>query len=99
MSVKRSPERIVFSRLPHLAGVETIMVENCEPRIWRNYHETFTTCVALRAKTPPAEWVYRGKTYFANAGGLQLMEPGEIHSSKKEVHSVSFCVLMISPAV
>jgi hypothetical protein len=27
------------------------------------------------------------------------MEPGEVHSSKKEVHSVSFRVLMISPTI
>jgi AraC-like DNA-binding protein len=99
MSIRQPPERIILSAPPALPGVQTMAVENCQPRIWRAYHETFTTCVALKAETPPMEWVYRRKTHLAFAGGLQLMEPGEMHSSKKEVHSVSFRVLMISPEV
>jgi AraC-like DNA-binding protein len=46
---------------------------------------------------PAAEWVYRGKSYFARAGGLQLMEPGETHANKKDVYATSFRVLMIPP--
>jgi AraC-like DNA-binding protein len=99
MPIKPSKQRIAFSRPPHLPGVQVLIVDDCEPRIWRAYHETFTTSIALRAEIPPAAWVYRGKTHFQNVGGLQLIEPGETHSNTKQVHSVSFRVLMIPPAV
>jgi AraC-like DNA-binding protein len=98
MSTKKSQERIILSAPAHVPGVQTLIVDDCEPRAWKAYHETFTTCVALKSGVTAAEWTYRGKSHFAGVGDLMLMEPGEAHANKRDVYSASFRVLMISPA-
>lgn len=96
MSSIQSSERIIFSSTPHLAGVQMLIVDNAGPRVWKAYHETFTTCVVLGSQSGSAEWVYRGKTHVAGVGGMQFMEPGETHANKKPVDGASFRVLLIS---
>jgi AraC-like DNA-binding protein len=45
------------------------------------------------------EWTYRGKLHRSGAGGLMLMEPGEVHANPYAVPACDFRALFIAPAL
>lgn len=75
-------EVITFSRPPGLSGVEIMAADN-SPRLCRVYHETYTVCTLFDAGGGGAEWAYRSRLHSAGAGELMLMEPGELHATKR----------------
>lgn len=98
MSVGQEIERIEFSRLADLPGVEIMRVEGSR-RHWRVYHETYTVCTVPACNAFSAEWVYRRKTHLAEPPVIMFMEPGELHVNKSMPGAATFWVLDITPAV
>jgi AraC-like DNA-binding protein len=97
MEASSNAERVVYSRPADLPLVELLQVDNCARR-WRVFHETYTVCTGLSISRL-AEWRYRGHTHSQGAGGLMLMEPGELHANTGVTSPASFRVLMIDPSV
>lgn len=91
-------EHVTFSRPPGLPGVEIMAVANSR-RLYRMYHETYTVCTLLDGGGGGPEWTYRRHLHAAGAGGLMLMEPGELHATKRiSGTGGTFRVLMVSAA-
>jgi AraC-like DNA-binding protein len=97
MEAQTGAESVVWGRPPDLPRVELLQVDNCARR-WRVFHETYTVCTGL-AIARPTEWRYRRRTHSQDAGGLMLMEPGELHANTGVTAPASFRVLMIDPSV
>lgn len=88
-------ERIEYRRPPEMPGVEVLWGERCARR-WRVFHETYSICAVF---TDGTEWTYRGKLHSAKAGGLMLMEPGEVHAMPHAVPPGDFRALFIAPSL
>jgi len=96
-SDSRAPiESIVFASPPALPGVQVMTVrDSC--RLIRYYHETYSICSLLQLGCRGPEWVYRGRTHEAVDGDIMLMEPGELHVTKKVEMAKHYAVVMIAP--
>lgn len=81
-----------------MPGVEVLRADRAGRR-WAWYHQTYTVCAVVDDHGGGAEWVYRGKTYRIGTGGLQLMQPGEIHRNSRVLLPGTFRVLFLEPAV
>lgn len=97
MQTPSGAERVEYCRPADLDSIEVLLVDNCARR-WRAFHESYTTCTGLSINRP-AEWRYRGKTYYQPADGLNLMEPGEVHSNTKITDIASFRVMLMAPSL
>lgn len=93
---ERLEEKINFWRSPILPEVEVLSVDNGQ-HLWRVFHETYTICT-IRSDAW-GEWIYRGKLTTGNPGELMLLEPGEIHDTKKMRPFSSFRVLFLNPVM
>jgi len=60
------------------------------------FHDTYTVCSCTKSAS---EWTYRSKTHYESAGGVMLMEPGEIHVTTRIAGPADFRVLFIDPSV
>lgn len=89
-------ERVEVQRMPDLAGVEVLLVDDCARR-WTAIHTTYSICTGL-AIGRPAPWRYRGRVHLQPADGISLMEPGEVHTNTVQTDVASFRVLFIDPA-
>lgn len=88
-----------FIRPPALPGVE-VMTGERSPHLWRVYHETYTVCFVPPERNPRGfhvDWRYRGRSLTHPAGGALLMEPGEVHVTRRLSGPASFWVLQIDP--
>lgn len=75
-------------------GVELLWAER-STRLWRWYHETYSLCTIT---TGPAQWAYRGKQLWTRPGETMMMEPGEVHDSRRLPRGFStFRVVLLSP--
>ena len=90
-------ERIEYRRVAEMPGVEVLRAERCG-RAWRVYHETYSICSLLRVSGTEVRWTYRGKPHSSRAGGLMLMEPGEVHASGVQ-RPVDFRALFLAPSL
>lgn len=94
-------EVVRFVRPDALPEVE-IMVGERSPRLWRVYHETYTACLVPGEWNPPGfqvNWRYRSRGLTHPAGGALLMEPGEVHVTRRLSGPASFYVVQIEPRV
>lgn len=91
-----NPEKIRWFSPLELPGTELLWAEN-SGRLWRVYHETYTVCAPL---APASEWFYRGRDLRTEAGGLMMMEPGELHVTRRMPGGpCTFRVLLLSPVL
>lgn len=88
-------ERVRAIRRPSLPEVELLVVDDCE-RKWRVFHECYTF-VLDRSPRPSAEWWYRGKTHLAQPGVSGLIEPGEVHVTRKVLAPGSITAIQVDP--
>lgn len=88
-------ETIAYSCPPQIPGVQLLAVAN-SGRLCRVYHETYTVCTILAGE---AEWSYRGRTHRSEAGGLMIMEPGELHATKRINKVGTYRVVLIPASV
>lgn len=94
----REPGFIRFIRYEALPGVEVMDVQGVS-RKWSYFHETYTLCVARWVEdTRDVRWRYRRGTHLMGANGVQLMEPGELHSNLDVAPPANFSVLLLNPA-
>lgn len=63
------------------------------------HHDTFTASLVGGNQTLNATWTYRGKSQAVGAGQMQLMEPGEAHTTNSVSEPASFFVIWWSPDV
>src|SRR5689334_1432042 len=91
-------ESIKFTPLAGVAGVDVLSVRH-SPRLWRVYHETLTVCTVLPETQGRSEWIYRGRWHEAYRNRLMILEPGEIHDTRRQRGSASFETLLIQPSV
>lgn len=96
-----SPERIQIQRLDAVPDAEIFDVRN-STRLWRVFHETYDICLVPFAGNHPAGvahlW-YRGQMHRATPGSVTLMEPGEMHVTKRfELPATHFWFMHIQPA-
>lgn len=92
-------EEISYVRPDALPGVELLRVES-SARLWRVYHDTYSICTVLdRGTRLRSEWRYRGRDHVATEASLMMMEPGELHVTRRISHAGSFRVLLIDPEV
>lgn len=91
-------ERIEYRPLPELPGIEVLWAVQCAQR-WRVYHETYAVCSMLDLSGGETEWTYRGRLHTSKAGGLMLIEPGEVHANPRAIPPCDFRALFIAPAV
>ena len=96
-------ERIEYCRVPELPGVEVLRADQ-SARLWRVYHENYAVCSLHRLDGLVTRWTYRGKLHGSGAGGLMLVEPGEVHVNPRSdnplpIRPADFRVLFIAPAV
>ena len=92
-------EHVWYVRPPALPGVEILAVDS-SPRLWRVYHDTYSICTVLnRGRDGVCEWRYRGRDYSATKRSLMMMEPGELHVTKRLSYAGTFRVLLLNPSV
>jgi AraC-like DNA-binding protein len=97
----RPGERVRVCRPPALPGVELMVVERSD-RLWRAYHETYGVCLPPLAANPRGghnEWWYRGRLQRQSIGELSLVEPGELHVTRRVTGPASFFVALFHPAL
>lgn len=91
-------ERIEWRRSRALPAVEVLAGEHVTRR-FRFFHETYTVCSMLDISGGECRWAYRGRRYSARAGGLALMEPGEVHVNTHAMRPCKFRALFVPPAL
>jgi AraC-like DNA-binding protein len=92
-------EHVAFVRPLSLPGVEVLVAER-SPRLWRVYHDTYSICTVFdRGQRIASNWRYRARDHVATERSLMMMEPGELHVTKRLNHAGSFRVLMMDPSV
>jgi AraC-like DNA-binding protein len=98
LSTDKPGERLSLWRLPGLEGVEFCSVSG-STRLWNAYHETYTVSHLRGPESLTASWHYRGREQSAHAGDLQLMEPGEVHTTRRLSEPAAFFVVCWPKAV
>lgn len=82
-----------------LPGVE-MMIGERSPQLWRVYHETYTACLVPGERNPSGfhvDWRYRSRSLTHPADGALLMEPGEVHVTRRLSGPATFWVIQIDP--
>lgn len=92
-------EEIRFVRPPALPEVE-LMIGERSAHLWRVFHETYTVCLVPEEENEAGfffDWRYRGREMRHGAGGALLMEPGEVHVTRRLSGPADFRVLQVAP--
>lgn len=90
-------ERVSVVRPAAIPDVELLVIDDSE-RPWQVYHETYTFAAA-RMHCKVADWWYRGKLYTATPNIAALLEPGELHVTKKVYAPADVTAIQIQPHV
>jgi len=93
-------ERIRYEALPDLPGVQ-LLVAHRSARLWRVLHDTYSICIIPENVNPPgarSHWCYRGRSYTVQPGWAMLIEPGEVHVTKRVNGAADFFVVMLDPS-
>lgn len=97
-STDRPGERLWAAR--PLRGVEVLAVRGSH-RHWCESHDTFTVALVHREQGEVvAEWRTRGRTLSTGRGELMLIEPGDVHVTRRvqaRTGAADFDVLRFSP--
>jgi AraC-like DNA-binding protein len=94
-------EAVRLERHAALPGVESLVIERTT-RLWRFYHETYTWSLVPAAgngSLAGCKWWYRGRDHRLHPGGVALMEPGELHVTKRIEEPTDCWVALLSPAL
>lgn len=94
----RPGERLSIHRATHLPGVEFWTVRD-STRHWAMHHDTFTASLVAGRASMNATWSYRGRKHDISVGQMQLMEPGEAHTTTRVSEPASFFVIWWKPEV
>lgn len=99
-STDRPGERVSVAR-PH-RDVEIVSVEHSH-RHWCEAHDGFTVALIHREQAElVAEWRTRCRSLSTERGGLMLIEPGDVHVTKRvraRVGAANFDVVRFSPSL
>ena len=87
-------ERIEWRRHEHIPGVEILTAEH-SPTHWRSFHETYTVSALVDCEF--TEWIYRSRLRSATTGDIALMQPGELHVTRKVTRPQSFRAVFFAP--
>ena len=90
-------ERVSVVRSTAIPDVELLVIDN-SARPWQVYHETYTFAAARMTRTV-ADWWYRGKLYTATPNVAALLEPGEMHVTKRVYAPADLTAIQIQPRV
>lgn len=90
-------ERVTVARSAAIPDVELLVIDNSS-RPWQVYHETYTFAAA-RMTRMVADWWYRGKLYTATPHVAALLEPGELHVTKRVYAPADVTAIQIQPRV
>jgi AraC-like DNA-binding protein len=90
-------EAVSVVRPAAVPDVELLIIDNSE-RAWKVYHETYTFAAA-RMRTKVADWWYRGKLYAAIPNVSALLEPGELHVTKRVYAPCDVTAIQVRPSV
>ncbi len=98
-SSKRSREPISQEtvRVLHpadLPGVEALHVTHAD-RLWTVYHTMYSFCSVLDSGDGHSEWSCRGRIHQAWTGRTMLVQPGDLHVTRRITHPGNFEVLQI----
>ncbi|HEY3255493.1 MAG TPA: AraC family transcriptional regulator [Polyangiaceae bacterium] len=94
----RPGERLTVHRVGRLPGVEFWTVRD-SMRHWAMHHDTFTASLVASRPSMNATWSYRGRKHDISTGEMQLMEPGEVHTTTHVSEPASFFVIWWHPDV
>ncbi|MEI9950317.1 MAG: AraC family transcriptional regulator [Pseudomonadota bacterium] len=94
----RPAERLSVHRVACLPGAEFWTVRD-SMRHWSMHHDTFTASLVGGRPSLNATWLYRGRKQGVSAGQMQLMEPGEAHTTTSVSEPASFFVIWWHPDV
>lgn len=72
-------ERVRWTAIAGQPGVELLWAEHSR-QLWRWFHETYSVCTLLSA---PSDWTYRNRHLQTREGETMMMEPGEVHVTRK----------------
>jgi AraC-like DNA-binding protein len=89
-------ERIEWRRHEHIPGVEVLTAEHSQTH-WRSFHETYTISALVDCEC--TEWSYRSRLRSARTGDIALMQPGELHVTRKVSRPQSFRAVFFAPAI
>src|SRR5690349_6085671 len=90
-------ERVSVVRPAAIPDVELLVIDR-SARPWQVYHETYTLAAA-RMTCRVADWWYRGKLYSATPGIAALLEPGEMHVTRRVYAPADVTAIQIQPHV
>ena len=91
-------ESIVFERPVNFTGIEIIRGQNVS-RPMRMFHEHYCLCRVHEAHGGHNVWTYRGRVMEAGQGSVMMMQPGEMHATRKITAPVDFSVLQLTPSL
>lgn len=93
-------EVVRYVRPEAIPDVE-LMIGERSRHLWRVFHETYTVCLVPEEENEAGffvDWRYRGREMRHGAGGALLMEPGEVHVTRRLSGPADFRVLQVAPA-
>src|ERR1700679_851472 len=93
-------ETIRFYQPKDLTGVEVLAVDN-SPKLWRWFHQTYSICTVFgfdSLQQGQTRWAYRGREQSIGMRSTMMMEPGEIHDTRKMTGPCSFRTTLFDPA-
>lgn len=90
-------EAVSVVRPAAVPDVELLIIDD-SARAWKIYHETYTFAAA-RMRSKVADWWYRGKLYAAIPNVSALLEPGELHVTKRVYAPCDVTAIQIRPSL
>jgi AraC-like DNA-binding protein len=98
LGTDRPGEIVELTRVTTLPEAQFWRVEHSD-RHWSMLHDTFTACLVRGPLPLVARWSSRGEERSIGAGGIQLMEPGEVHRTTYVSEPASFFVTWWTPGL
>jgi AraC-like DNA-binding protein len=98
LGTDRPGEIVELTQVTTLPEAQFWRVEHSD-RHWSMLHDTFTACLVRGPVPLVARWSSRGEERAIGAGGIQLMEPGEVHRTTYVSEAASFFVAWWSPGL
>jgi AraC-like DNA-binding protein len=98
LGTDRPGEIVELTQVTTLPGAQFWRVEHSD-RHWSMLHDTFTSCLVRGPSPLVARWSSRGEERSIGLGGIQLMEPGEVHRTTYVSEPASFFVTWWHPSL
>lgn len=94
-------ERVQFETFRDLPGVELLTARQSQ-RLWREFHKTYDVCIipeTVKNRAVEATVHYRGRSHHVQSGSSFLIEPGEVHVTKRLIAPADFFVVQVDPSL